>query len=189
MFADLVVAVNVGVMLAMLQFLRRMAESVETQPVDAQGTARRARAAWPGAPARGVLVYAIDGPAVLRRGRELRARSAAETRTDPRVLVLRLRRVPFIDITGLQTLEEVIGELRERGVRVMMCEANERVLGKLRRAGVVREREPDAYLERFDDVLHTLDPAGPPAPPHSHGLGEFAQRLLATSRAYLHRDM
>ena len=35
MFADLVVAVNVGVILAVLHFLRRMAESVETQALDA----------------------------------------------------------------------------------------------------------------------------------------------------------
>ena len=49
--------------------------------------------------------------------------------------MIRLRRVPFMDITGLQTLIEVVGKLRRRGVAVVLCEANARVRGKLARAG------------------------------------------------------
>ncbi len=143
-FADLVVAVNVGVILATLQFLRRMATSVEVR----QATERGAR--------RGVRAPRLDGaaarraglrdrrPVLLRRGRELRAR-AGQTHTDPRVLIIRLRWVPFIDITGLQALEEVIDDLHKRGVRVILCEANERVLAKFEKAGLMRLLGPDGY--------------------------------------------
>jgi SulP family sulfate permease len=48
-----------------------------------------------------------------------------------------LDHVPFMDITGIQTLEEVIGKLRKRGVLVLVCEANPRVHGKLQNAGVL----------------------------------------------------
>jgi len=64
-------------------------------------------------------------------------RSLLETHTAPRTLILRLGRVPFMDITGIQALEDAIGALRKRGVEVLLCEANGRVLGKLMMAGLV----------------------------------------------------
>ena len=64
-------------------------------------------------------------------------RALAITHTDPRVLIIRLRWVPFIDITGLQTLEEVILDLHKRGVRVMLSGANARVEAKLEKAHII----------------------------------------------------
>ena len=55
----------------------------------------------------------------------------------PQTLIIRLDRVPFMDITGIQTLQEVIGKLRKRGVLVLLCEANSRVYTKLQTAGVL----------------------------------------------------
>ena len=46
---------------------------------------------------------------------------------------MRLRRVPFIDITGMPALEEAVHDLGKRGVRVLLCEANARVRAKLER--------------------------------------------------------
>lgn len=48
-----------------------------------------------------------------------------------------LHRVPFMDITGIQTPEEVMAELHERGVKAILCEGNTRMLGKLLNAGVL----------------------------------------------------
>jgi SulP family sulfate permease len=42
-----------------------------------------------------------------------------------------------MDITGLQTLEEVVRDLQRRKVRVMLTGANERVTGKLEKAGLI----------------------------------------------------
>lgn len=135
-FADLVVAVNVGVILAVLHFLRRMSETVETQPVDARSL--RAELADLGVSElpRGVLVYEIAGP-IFFAAVENFERALLETHTLPQTLILRLQRVPFMDITGIQTLEEVMAELRRRGVRVILCEGNARVLAKLVNAGVL----------------------------------------------------
>ncbi|CAG9164526.1 SulP family inorganic anion transporter [Cupriavidus pinatubonensis] len=135
---DLVVAVNIGVILAMLQFLRRMSVSVEVSRQDApdlEHELSRDGGTPPGLPP-GVLVYGIDGPFFFGAVENFE-RALIQTHTDPRVLLIRLRRVPFMDMTGLQTLEEVIGKLRERGVAVVLCEANARVRQKLMRAGVL----------------------------------------------------
>jgi SulP family sulfate permease len=134
-FVDLVVAVNIGVIVATLHFLRRMASSVEVQQLSPQQLstefAHRGLQFPPG-----VLVFAVEGPFFFGAVENFE-RALASTRTDPEVLILRLRWVPFIDITGLQTLEEVIRDLQRRKVRVMLTGANERVAGKLQRAGIV----------------------------------------------------
>jgi sulfate permease, SulP family len=135
-FADLVVAVNVGVILAILHFLRRMASSVEvreaTQQDCSQELAQQGLEALPP----GVLVYSVEGPFFFGAVENFE-RALAGTHTDPRVLIIRLRWVPFIDITGIQTLEEVIRDLQRRGVTVMLSGANERVQAKLVRAGII----------------------------------------------------
>ncbi len=142
-FADLVVAVNVGVILAILHFLRRMSDTVETQPVDeTELTTELSRHGITRLP-RGLMVYEIAGPMFFGAVENFE-RALVETHTRPRALVLRLRRVPFMDITGIQMLEEVTAKLRKRGVTVVLCEANERVKGKLLRAGVIDAAKPDA---------------------------------------------
>ncbi len=120
-FADLVMAVNIGVLLAMLHFFRRMSQSVSVSPEPAPPHARD------------VLIYSIEGPFFFGATEALE-RTLAATHTDPRWLVLRLGRVPFMDITGIQALEESVASLRRRRVRVLLCEANERVYKKLQDA-------------------------------------------------------
>jgi sulfate permease, SulP family len=147
-FADLVVAVNVGVILAVLQFLRRMAATTETQPVGAQALkAELLQAGLSELPAN-VVVFEIAGPMFFGAVENFR-RALLEMRPPPATLIVRLDRVPFMDITGIQTLEEVIGKLRKRGVRVLLCEANERVYGKLKTAGVV----DDSYRGTLHEAL------------------------------------
>lgn len=135
-FADLVVAVNIGVILATLHFLRRMASSVEVQHVTEQELQQELATQGFTTLPPGVLVYAVEGPFFFGAVENFE-RALANTGTDPRMLIIRLKRVPFIDITGLQTLEEVIVDLHKRGVGVILSEANPRVLGKLTKAGII----------------------------------------------------
>ena len=151
-FVDLVVAVNVGVILAILHFLRRMAAAVELRQLDQVSVqselARHGLASLPA----GTLLYEINGPmffgAVDNFERVLR-----DTATDPKVLILRLQRVPFMDVTGLQCLEDAITGLQKRGVKVLLCEANERVLLKLRTAGIFETLPDSHYFESLSGAL------------------------------------
>lgn len=186
-FADLVVAVNVGVILAILHFLRRMAEVVETQPVDAQELQVELKQHGIEHLPPGLMVYEIAGPMFFGAVENFE-RALLQTHADPKVLIIRLRRVPFMDITGIQTLEEVIEKLRKRGVAVWLCEANARVLGKLRKAGVVSEVPSGLYAERFADALASALMGFPPPRAKHERLSDVAARIVETSRRYLHRD-
>ena len=151
-FADLVVAVNIGVILAILQFLRRMAETVEVQVVAADDLKADLAALGLEAIPKGVMIYEIDGPFFFGAVEKFE-HVLMEIHADPQVVILRFRRVPFMDITGIQTLEEVIVKLRKRGVRTMLCEANDRVRAKLWKAGVIELLGSQDFEEQFAKAL------------------------------------
>jgi len=154
-FVDLVVAVNIGVIVAVLHFLRRMASSVEVQQQTHQDLSREFAHRGLNFPP-GTLAFAVEGPFFFGAVENFE-RALASTRTDPQVLILRLRWVPFMDITGLQTLEEVIRDLHRRKVRVMLTGANERVAGKLRRAGIVDLIGEENFCENLEQALARLN--------------------------------
>ncbi|MCE0849971.1 STAS domain-containing protein [Pseudomonas asiatica] len=151
-FSDLVIAVNIGVILAMLQFMRRMASSVEVQQVVEEELANQLHSNGQKSLPPGVLVYTIEGPLFFGAA-ETFERALSQTHTDPELLVICLKRVPFMDITGLQTLEEVIQQLHERQIVVKLCEANGKVLGKLEKAGILRLLGPGHYHQTLGTAL------------------------------------
>ncbi|KKO16920.1 MULTISPECIES: SulP family inorganic anion transporter [Pseudomonas] len=151
-FSDLVIAVNIGVILAMLQFMRRMASSVEVQQVVEEELANELHSNGQASLPPGVMVYTIEGPLFFGAA-ETFERALSQTHTDPELLVICLKRVPFMDITGLQTLEEVIQQLHERQIVVKLCEANGKVLGKLERTGILRLLGPGHYHQTLGTAL------------------------------------
>jgi SulP family sulfate permease len=151
-FADLVVAVNIGVILATLHFLRRMASSVEVHRTGEnelrQELSQQGITTLPG----DVVVYSVDGPFFFGAVENFE-RALHETQTDSGTVVIRLRWVPFIDITGLQSLEEAIVELQKRGVRVMLTGANARVEGKLKKAGILSLVGSENFFQTFAKAM------------------------------------
>ncbi|MDO8964444.1 MAG: SulP family inorganic anion transporter [Coriobacteriia bacterium] len=134
---DLVLAVEVGVILAMLNFLRRMASAVEVREMEGHEVA----GSLPhdgGALPEGVLLYTVDGPFFFGAVDQFE-QALLHTHTEPEALVISLERVPFIDLTGLQTLGEVVGTLRRRGISLALCCANADVAARLERAGITED--------------------------------------------------
>jgi sulfate permease, SulP family len=144
--ADLIVAVNVGVILAVLQFIRRMSETVDTQPVGGPTLATELAALGLARLPPDVQIYEITGPMFFGAIEKIK-RPLLEIRPYPKTLIIRLDRVPFMDISGIHMLEETIKALRKKDVAVMLCEANPRVRAKLYRAGVV-ESTSDPTCDR-----------------------------------------
>lgn len=190
-FADLVVAVNIGVILATLHFLRRMAESVEVQQVTDQELHQEfAHQGFTRLPP-SVLVYAVEGPFFFGAVENFE-RALATTHTDPRVLIIRLRWVPFIDVTGIQTLEEVIIDLHRRHVRVMLTGANARVAAKLDKAGVVALVGADNFFKNFTEAVGVCRELAETDPEMAKGrtvvLSESVELMMRTSRTYFGQD-
>src|SRR5690554_2744989 len=163
-FADLVVAVNIGVVLAMLHFLKRMSESVTVRTQQPKDLRRElglnAAVTWPD----DVAVYSVEGPFFFA-GVEALQKAVSDTASDPKVVIVRLRWVPFIDATGLQTLEDVVLNLQQRGIRVMLVEANEIVTRKLKKMGLPERLGENNVLPDIELALNVLQSASPAETP------------------------
>ena len=137
-FVDLVVAVNVGVILAALIFMRRMsiAVSVEAQ---VESTAESDDNLLPvGSLPAGAVVFSIEGPLFFGAAAKFE-RTLAHIQRPATTLILRMNHVPFVDATGIRAIEEIITDFLKHGAAVLLSEVRPNVLRKLTRAGSDRQ--------------------------------------------------
>lgn len=146
-FGDLVIAVNIGVLLAALLFMKRMSETVSIEyqnAEDLQAEAADTRFCMPP----NSVVFSVEGPFFF--GAAERLESALESiHGHASILVLRLERVPFIDATGLQTLDELLENCQRHKTRLVLCGARANVLEKLRRIGLLDKLGSSNVLEHI----------------------------------------
>ncbi|NCP22562.1 MAG: sulfate permease [Erythrobacter sp.] len=117
---DLTVAIGVGVTLASLLFMARMAEAVEFDSGGEQDTDRDSedvhqRDALP----KGVEVFRITGPFFFGVAGEL-LDTLRRVGQSPKVIILRMRLVPLLDASGVQALEEFIEQTRIAGAQIVL---------------------------------------------------------------------
>ncbi len=151
-FADLVVAVNVGVILAILHFMKRMSETVETQKLEYDDLRSELREMGIDKLPRNLLIYEISGPMFFGAVENFE-NVLLRSHTDPEKLIIRLNRVPFMDMTGIDTLSDVMKKLKHRGIEILLSEANPRVLGKLSKAGLISGENDAGYASTFSDAV------------------------------------
>jgi sulfate permease, SulP family len=141
---DMVLAVTVGVMLAALLFMRRMAEITNAR----LDTGTMASMELP----KGVLLYEIAGP--LFFGAAQKAMSVLDSlKVRAGVVILYMAQVPVMDATGLVALETLLAKLRRSGHKVILAGLNRQVRGILGRAGIRREPGHLAFAPDLDSAL------------------------------------
>lgn len=139
---DLTIAIEIGLLLAVLLFLRRVMENTQvkvySEQLDvAEGTDLDSSHHEMLDVAPGVQVYEIDGPfffGVATKFDEM-MRNASST---PLVKIIRMRKVSFIDSTGLHNLELLIDSSHKEGIHVVLSGVNESVRTVLVNTGISR---------------------------------------------------
>jgi SulP family sulfate permease len=151
-FVDLVVAVNVGVILAALFFMRRMADSVSVE----QHVEALPDSGVPGIPAvpasNGIVIFSIDGPVFFGAAEKLE-RTLAHIQRPATTLILRMGNVPFVDATGIFAIEEIITDFKRHGATVLLAEVRANVRYKLERGGVIAHTGQDNVTETLEQAL------------------------------------
>ena len=156
--ADISVAVEVGVILAMLNFFRRMTSAVEVRPLTVDELASRLPGSEPERIPAGVLVFTIDGPFFFGAVEEFES-ALLHTDSDPTAVVLKLMNVPFIDLTGMVALRDAVDRFKRRGVIVALCCANADVAARLDKAqiaGTVATPATASLADAVDAVAELL---------------------------------
>ena len=148
-FVDLVVAVNVGVIVAALLFMRRSADAVH---VDLQTESTDA----PPSLDRGVVIYSIEGPLFFGAAEKLE-RTLAHIQRPATTLILRMGNVPFMDATGIDAVEEIIRDFKRHGATVVLVEVRPNVRYKLERGGVIAELGEGHVIDTLENALQFVN--------------------------------
>ena len=132
--ADLTVAVEVGMVLAALLFIRRVANTTTVSRVThAYVEAGRPHILQDKVIPDYVAIFRIHGP-FLFGGTDKLHEISDHADELPRVVVLRLRNMTAVDATGLSAIEELADELKAKGRTLVLCGAPSQPLAAMRKA-------------------------------------------------------
>jgi SulP family sulfate permease len=156
---DLTVAVEVGMVLAAFLFMKRMAEvtNVRLLSQEFEDEADRDLAGPAGTSSgreipNGVDVYEIDGPFFFGAAESFKTAVTSVARK-PQVLIIRMRRVPVIDSSGLAALRDVVHRSRREGTLVVLSDVHSQPVIALTNSAFFEELGAENLLGNLDDAL------------------------------------
>ncbi len=138
---DLTIAIEMGLLLAVILFLRRVMENTQikvySEQLDiAEGSETTIHEVLNVNP--GVEVYEIDGPFFFGVATKFDELMRTTLGSKPVVRIIRMRKVPFIDSTGIHNLEILINSSHQEGIQVVLSGVKDNVRAALEHAGVNR---------------------------------------------------
>lgn len=147
---DLVIAIEVGMILAALLFMKRMSEEtsvtgwkyVETED-DADSIDLRVVP-------QNVRVYEISGPLFFGAADKILDITLKDF---TRCLVLRMRGVPAIDATAMNSLEALYKKCKEHNVELVLSHVNHQPLELMKKSGFYDAVGPERFCEHIDEAL------------------------------------
>ena len=150
---DLVVAVEVGMMLAAVLFIKRMAETTEIARVTASDELETPEQLAHGKDIpEGVVVYRIFGPFFFGAAEKMED-ALLRAGTLPRVLILRMQLVPAMDATALNALESIVERMQAAGGTVILSGPHRQPLEMMMKAGFIERLGRRNIRAHFDDAL------------------------------------
>ncbi len=136
---DLTIAIEIGLLLAIILFLRRVMENTQikvySEQLDvAEGTDATTHEVLD--VSRGVEVYEIDGPFFFGVATKFDEMMRSTLGTKPIVRIIRMRKVPFIDSTAVHNLEILIKSSQSDNIHIVLSGVNQQVRQVLLKAGI-----------------------------------------------------
>jgi SulP family sulfate permease len=152
-FTDLTVAVGVGLVLASLLFMKRMADVTNIDAVAGESASEGGDKALreKSVPA-GVEVYDINGPFFFGAAYKLRE-TLDEIGTPPKVLIINMPNVLSVDATGLHALHELKKRCVKDGTRLILAGVHAQPVQTLVRSGLMDIFGDENLLGTIDEAL------------------------------------
>lgn len=146
---DLVVAIAVGLSLACLLFMKRMADVADVKEWDyVEDTGDDQGRLKPVPPH--VMVFEFTGPLFFGAADKV---PHIQRDTGRNVLILRMRSVPAMDITALNSLRRLYEECKSKGIRVLFSHVNEQPMSVFQKSGLYDLVGEDSFVPNIDAAL------------------------------------
>jgi SulP family sulfate permease len=175
---DLTVAVEIGMVLAAVLFIKRVSETTQITAVDESTETEGSHHSLVGREIpEGVMVYRIFGAFFFGAADKLES-ALKRLKQEPEVLILRMRKVVAMDATGLNAIEDLYERLRRKGKHIVLSGPHTQSLLVMENAGFLERigaenvcPHIEAALERSREIL------GLPPAPKTDPLHEEKQKL------------
>lgn len=163
---DLTIAIQIGMLLAVLLFIRRISQTAGVKLITAEDSVAMRVAGVSVQPEEsddllsihtrvvpeGVEVYEIDGPFFFGTAGIFQD-AIRSVSSPPQIRILRMRKVPAIDSTGIHMLEKIIRNSTRNGVTIILAGVRPRPRNALLKAGVVDLLGEENILDNIDQAL------------------------------------
>lgn len=150
---DLVIAVEVGMVLAAILFIKRIAETTEIAQVTTLDELETPEQLAHGKVIpEGVVVFRIFGPFFFGAAEKMED-ALQRVGTLPKVLILRMQLVPAMDATALNALESIVERMQASGGTVILSGPHRQPLEMMKKAGFIEHLGRRNIRAHFDDAL------------------------------------
>jgi SulP family sulfate permease len=151
---DLTVAIQVGIILSAILFMKRMADLGNVIPERMESDMIDDYSKYPSE----IGIYEISGPLFFASAKEFCEvlKSVGYTK---KIMVIRMRHVPFIDATGLRNFKDAIESLMDSGIKIILSGVNDNVCRDLKTKNIVDLVGNENIYNTFDlaiDAATTL---------------------------------
>jgi SulP family sulfate permease len=158
---DLTIAIEVGILLAMVLLVKRMAEtsnvSVITDELDMQTDAEKTADNDKLTVPQGVEVYEIDGPFFFGIANKLDESMRSVGHERPQIRIIRMRKVPFMDSTGLHNLESLYRLSSQENIQLVLSGVNDNVKSVLNKSGLADKIGQDNICSNINRALERVN--------------------------------
>jgi len=153
---DLTIAIEIGMVLSVLLFMKRMSEvsnvSVITRELEDEEDQPDPNAIDKKQIPEGVEVFEINGPFFFGAAKKFKDEMAI-IENPPKVRIIRMRNVPAIDATGLQTLKDFFGDAKKQNTHMILSGVHTQPLYAMTQAGIFDLYGEDNIYGNIDDAL------------------------------------
>lgn len=158
---DLTIAIEIGILLAMVLLVRRVSETSHISVVkdeldmaiDAEKTADNDKLILP----KGVEVYEIDGPFFFGIANKFEESMRMANIEKPKIRIIRMRKVPFMDSTGLHNLESLFRVSHKENIQLVLSGVNNTIEAMLDKSGFADKIGKENICSNINEALRRVD--------------------------------
>ena len=147
---DLVVAIEVGMLIAMLLFMKRMADVTHLRTWSAADEFSSKDAGRLKKIPERTAVFEINGPMFFASSDKF---SAIPIKEGTKVIILRMRNVPTLDISAMRTLKAIHSVCKDTGVALLLSHVNEQPMNVMVKSGFFAELGAENFMDNIDAAL------------------------------------
>ena len=145
---DLTVAIEVGIVLSAILFMKRMADMGKSIPARIDSDVMEDYSTLP----KGIGIYEISGPLFFASAKEY-CEVLKSVGFENKLIIIRMRHVPFVDATGLHNFKGALKILKDSETKIVLSGVNDAVCEDLKKSGIHNMVGQENIFPSFDLAL------------------------------------